>query len=824
MRQEIVTTTCSSHRPHLGLGLGLALATLAALLLAVGYVDLARGGITRSAVALVVAYCGAIPAAIWLAHREPEAPPRAAAHRPPYLAATLAGACVLALYLATLAPSTAFWDASEYIAASYMLGIPHPPGNPLFVLLGRVATLLPVASSVAVRVNLLSAVSTAVACGVWFLVAHRVLSAWRPARWQRLGGAALASLLGATAFTVWNQSVVTEKVYPVALAGIALVSWLAMRWLDEPDGPRADRLLLLAAYLLGLGYANQMAGIIPAPCLAIAVLAHRPRTVLRWRLVLAGLALALVGLTPFATQPIRAAYAPAINEGEPTACRAGLAWRCTVTRETWAAFKYNFDRRQYGKPPLAERQACPPGVAVPCSLAESLPAQAGMWWQYFRWQWWRDAYGEHPAVQGALAALFLVLGLAGARVHWRHHRASWWYWTPLVALLSMGLVVYMNFKYGATQAPSLGGEVPREVRDRDYFFIWSFGTWGVWAALGLAACWSSLASLGERAGGAMGRVSAVLATALVVAVALVPLAANWRQASRRDDRTAIAFARDLLNSVEPYGVLVTGGDNDTFPLWYAQEVEGVRPDVTVFLLELLNTDWYVRGLIRRPVHVYDEARGPAAYRGLGRRAPTTPVLRMTLAEADSVPAYVSIAGPMRFRAGGIAATIDPTRLPQDGQGRGILVRSDLLFLRMLADNWATRPIYVSRTAGDVAGQLGLADHALTQGLVRRIVPGAITPTRGVLPVQGGGWLDVARTDALWSRQYEGPAALVRRGGWIDRASVSIPYGYLLTGAELADALRMHGDTARARRVTDEVRGVARAARVEGMDGWLGESP
>src|SRR5712671_1522481 len=136
------------------------------------------------------------------------------APRPSYGAAAIAGLMVFALYLVTLAPTTAMWDASEYITAAYTLGIPHPPGNPLFVLLGRVATLLPF-GSVAVRVNLLAAVSSAGAAAIWFLVAERVLAQWFTERWPRLAGASVAALLSATAFTVWNQSVVNEKVYTV---------------------------------------------------------------------------------------------------------------------------------------------------------------------------------------------------------------------------------------------------------------------------------------------------------------------------------------------------------------------------------------------------------------------------------------------------------------------------------------------------------------------------------------------------------------------------------------------------------------------------------
>src|SRR5688500_3563473 len=157
-------------------------------------------------------------------------------YRPSYLAASAAGFVVFVLYLITLAPTTAMWDTSEYIAAAYTLGLPHPPGNPLFVLIGRVFAVLPIAPSVGMRINVLAAACSAVSAAMWFRITEGVLVGCLPIRGQRVVGAAAGALIGATALTVWTQWVVNEKVYTVSLVGIAVISWLMIRWSDEPDG------------------------------------------------------------------------------------------------------------------------------------------------------------------------------------------------------------------------------------------------------------------------------------------------------------------------------------------------------------------------------------------------------------------------------------------------------------------------------------------------------------------------------------------------------------------------------------------------------------
>src|SRR5437762_10293972 len=163
--------------------------------------------------------------------------------------------------------------------------------------------------------------------------------------------------------------------------------------------------------------------------------------------------------------------------------------------------------------------------------------------------------------------------------------------TALVVTLSVALVFYLNFKWGYSQRFSAAG-LPHEVRERDYFFIASFAVWGVWVGMGLATLMEWAAEwLEDREPDPERRWR--FATPVLL-LALIPLAGNRLTASRAGETLARDFASDILQSVEPYGILVTAGDNDTFPLWYAQEVEGIRKDVVVLNLSLANTDWYLR--------------------------------------------------------------------------------------------------------------------------------------------------------------------------------------------------------------------------------------
>ena len=357
------------------------------------------------------------------------------------------------------------------------------------------------------------------------------------------------------------------------------------------------------------------------------------------------------------------------------------------------------------------------------------------------------------------------------------------------------------------------------MRDRDYFFLWSFSAWSVWAGVGLVYIWESIAAIIGQSADTKAAIKpsrrSWMTASPVLLLAFVPLFGNWNAASRGKHHATRDVAADLLNSVEPYGVLVTVGDNDTFPLWYAQEVEGIRRDVLVANTSLMNTDWYARQLVRRPIYAYDAAKGPAIYRDKQWTKPTTPAIHMTMDELDGVPEYFELRQPMQFNTGDIHAIIDPRGLEY-----GVLQRADALVLRIIQDSWPSRPVYFARSAVGYPRSLGLGDYVLTQGLASKLfVPpktAAEAKSRDTIPVQNDGWLDIKRSETLWNDVFAGPRSVISEGQWVDRPSVSMPALYIFMGAELSDALRATGRQAEANKVFATTKQVAAATELQGI--------
>jgi hypothetical protein len=766
------------------------------------------------------------------------------AYRPPYLAAAVAAAAVWALYAITLAPTTAFWDTSEYIATAHIMGIPHPPGNPTFVVLARAWELLlaPFGLSVAVRINLFSATMGALAHGCWFLVAHRVVSSFTRDRLQRLAGASLAVLVSATAFTVWSQSNVNEKVYTVSLFTIALLTWLAFHWRDNIGKGKDDNLILLMIFILALSVGNHLMAFLAAPAIVVFILLVESKTLFNWKLYVFGAAVALIGISIHLFLPLRAGLDPLINEADPS---------------TWTALLESLARRQYDKPSIFDD---PTNPDLPRTVGLIL-AQIGNYLQYFDWQWGRalnageSLFGGATTPGGAfplrplITFVFVALGIYGAAEHYRRDRTSWWYLAILFATVSIGLVAYLNFRYGYTYPQPDGGYdiAMHEVRERDYFFIVSFSMWGLWTGIGIFAFWRQLAErLGDWTGWTAHRQRLAVA-APVLLLAFLPLVLNWHRADRSRDYAARDWAYNLLMSAEPYAVMFTNGDNDTFPLWYLQEVEGIRRDVTVIVMSYLNTPWYVKQLkqlttpcedgenpLRDPTRIicqrpfqpemsaelYAPKPGPVGDSAgspvpgfapaEGWTAPTRSILaNMTEGRIDSIPTLYAanpynflIEEPLQMQSGGLSFIVP---------GNRVLLPADVFLLNIVQNAVGDRPVYFATTT-QAYDRVGLAGNLIRHGIALKLAeePLEPDPTRGIYALPEslslpGAYIDLPRTDTLlWD-------LFVHRGGipddwdfWPEPSTRNIPLYYLYAHYAAYTAHLVAGDEELAERHAERV--------------------
>jgi hypothetical protein len=750
------------------------------------------------------------------------APP--SAERPPYLAATAVALAVLGGYLFTLAPSVTFWDAGELIAASRILGIPHPPGTPLFVLMAHVWGLLLPVGEFAWRTNLMSAVFSAAGAGCWFLVAQEVLdTASGPfgegdRRLVSTLAGVSAALVSGFGFTMWQNSNETE-VYAVATFTIAAVSWLGFRWRAHRGTPAASRWLLLAVYLGGLSMGNHLLALLVGPALVgflVAELRLRPAReveerrrewgeaavvagawaflvgtglgnaglilfgalcfagtavlAVRWgagRFALFTLGLALVGTSTYLFLLLRAGQSPMLNEADPS---------------TWEALLAVIRREQYGiRTPLDDPTQFH-GPDNPGRTLTLIGLQLLNYVQYFDWQWAKTvggAVGGFP-LRAAFTLLFLTLGLQGSAAQRRADRAGWWLVFLLFLTTGLGLVGYMNFEAGY----SIGFEQypdssDHEVRERDYFFIASFAAWGVWVGIGLGAVIRRLAA---RFTIPVRRMTPVFA------LAMLPALLNFGEASRRHVPGALLardFAWSLLNSVPPYGVLFTFGDNDTFPLWWAQEVEGVRPDVTVVCLALAQTDWYMRQLRDHPTRPFRVKGAAEFWQGDVPPRPDWPLHTMTDAEIGAAVPQL-LPQDVTIRLGD-----RPLTLP----GNTVLDGKDFVTLRILQQNHGRRPLAWALSAAGTF--FGLEPLLVQQGLAIRLMPSPPDSTSPRYDFQRmvAAPLDLVISDSLLFQVYRYAGLLESGVDQMESTALGMAATMAVPFTQMAYAMEARGDVA-----------------------------
>ena len=522
------------------------------------------------------------------------------------------------IYNATKAPTLSFWDCGEFIACSYILGIPHPPGTPLYIMLGRVFSIIPFQADISARVNMLSAMSGAFAAMFAFLILYRLIKMWATrgdfTGWSR-AVAYIGAIVGTSMFsfglTHWNNSVEAEVYTPAMLVMVTTI-WLILKWHENREHRTSDKYLVLIMYLafLSIGIHMTTFMFMPALFLIVVLFSRRLRQDFRfyitgallfliangvdflfensyfylnglwlvilvggviftreylWRFSLMLFLAAVLGLSCQVYTPIRSAQKPSINQNNPS--------------ESFATFKKFLERKQYGDQSMLSRAM---------TRRAEWKNQLGNYQRMGFWGFFSEQYG----IKGRYFGIPFVLGLLGLFELIRRRPRIGWPFILMIILGTLFLVWYMNFADGTHQDP-LTGEGHIEVRDRDYFFTPGFILFGMAIGLGVAGLLELTreAFTGKRK--AM-QTPVMVVLSFLVLLAAVPVKANYFYCDRSRNYTPYDFADNLLKSCEPNAILFIGGDNDTFPVWCLQEVYKVRPDVTAINLSLSNTDWYLK--------------------------------------------------------------------------------------------------------------------------------------------------------------------------------------------------------------------------------------
>ena len=435
----------------------------------------------------------------------------------------------------------------------------------------------------------------------------------------------------------------------------------------------------------------------------------------------------------------------------------------------------------------------------------------------------------------------LLLGLIG--LFWQAFRGKrgiqqFWVVCFLFFMTGLAIVFYLN-------------QTPSQPRERDYAYAGSFYAFAIWCGLGVAAIIDWLKKL---------KIQPVAVAAVVSILALfVPIqmgSQNWDDHDRSNRYTCRDFGRNYLMSLQPKSnaIIYTNGDNDTFPLWYNQEVEGQGTEFRVCNLSYLSTDWYIDQMLRP---AYDSKPAPITWKRLEYVTGTNEYVRVNPDMKDDIADLYKnypqqakeVFGDNPYELKNILKywvrndfspkqkeilkqlygfnsddemrqalnviptdtlylTVDKNAVLKSGMqinkdsipdrmvislaGHSSLIKSNLMMLEMLANaNW-TRPLYIATTVGSDA-YAGLADNQLQEGLANRIVPYNVDPNNNI---------DVDKTyDAVMNRFRFG--GLSRPGLYIDQTVMRMCYTHRRLMAQLALALIQKNDKGRALKVLEK---------------------
>ena len=683
----------------------------------------------------------------------------------------------LGMYVKTMAPTVSFWDCGEFIACSLILGVPHPPGSPLYVLLGRLFTLFPI-DDIASRVVFMSALASAIGVGFTYLsaaaLARRALGGLSL---QPLGdgrdygvalGAAVAALCFAFSYTYWFNATEAE-VYAYSLFFVCGGMWFIIYWEGTQHGAQNDRWLYLIAYFFGLGGGLHLLCLLTIPTLVL--LAWFADRQLR-RLILIGVGLGLTGLaymTLFASQPpsaqlmamlaalaallfygyiwstheelrdtvrvlagvgLAAVLGRALLEDVQVlvlaACGAALLYHLYKTDrrafalalgtgflfalgystylalfmrsgldpaidmndpENWSAFLKFLNREQYG----TDSQLLGMLTGRSTRTYQFWHQQMKYFFQQFPFPLLERGFTFRWATENAphiihISPIPFLLGLFGFGWHlkadWRRFAA----FLGMFLIMGFGLSFYLNMP-------------DPQPRERHYVFGGMFLAFSLWMGLG----WTGLVEIARERFQLSGR-TLLLVSCLGLVVPAGILARQYHVQDRTGDYIASDYAYNLLSSCEPGGILFTNGDNDTFPLWYLQEVEGVRRDVKIVNLSLLNTNWYIKQLRDREPQIRVDLQDS--------------FIDSVLTDTQMVDLYRRVwrepRTPKEYADLGLDVKVGT--LP----GHDLLRIQDYMVIGLIHWNWPQRPVHFAITVAS-SNRTGLDQYLRMDGMTMTLV-------------------------------------------------------------------------------------------------------
>ena len=677
----------------------------------------------------------------------------------------------MVVYFLTLSTTVVFWDVGEFIAAAKLMQVPHPPGSPLFLFGARIAMMIPFAADQAVRAHALSSVLSGLCIMFLYLVIVRLIVIFRgiPAHLFDFiavyGSAAVGALSLAFGTTYWDNSIEAE-VYGASMFFLAVVVWLALRWREKAEEEGNEKYILLIAYMIGLslgvhllsllvifpvlmiiffkkydvtfsnfaaftvvallafgvvypGIVKELPGmmdgdwagqkseiiawipwiIIGLVCYGVFVSYQKRQKMLN--LALLSIVLIFLGYTTYTSVIIRSNANPPMNENDPS---------------NLARLTSYLGREQYGNSPLflPRRYSQEPhqqGIYTNYSSEMDYLVRYQLNHMFFRYLFWNyiGAAGDEQDAGVSWKDTWGIPFLIGLLGMYHHFKKDWkMALVFLTAFIILGPVLAL---YQNQQEP--------QPRERDYFYVGAYFVLSMWISMGILALidYARKFQSGEKtqlllAGGIVGF--------FVLAVPANLVRINYHEHDRSGNYVAWDYSYNMLQSCEKDAILFTNGDNDTFPLWYLQDVEGVRRDVRLVNLSLVNTSWYIHQMKNTPY--YKEAIAVPISIADSRIDNIGPQLweprKMQLPVPREVLEHYGVTDTTVLRKGAIEWTMRNTM--QFGQTKAIRAQ-DILVLDIIRTNQWKRPIFFASTCSPDS-KIGLDDYLWMDGLAMKLEP------------------------------------------------------------------------------------------------------